>query len=216
MRRAFFLALSLVVSVTIDPSFAQTPPQPATGENVANLREELSEKLTPLQRIELRFRRQNFRINRGMREGTITEQQGADLKQKLDALHNQFQNDVQAMNGAPNQELLIQTENCLNQTNQTILSLEAAGQSVPQGEKVLGPNWTPGKDGAQKPANLLQQMKQEARRELRQEKQAIEQKVEQQQLDYEKQMIPALGTQKQNIMQQKKDLKQIRQEQGVN
>lgn len=165
--------------------------------------------------IGVRIKRQHNRIRACVRAGTITAQKASDLDQSLDNLQATVSTQRNARGGQLKPEQLKEAENILNQNHQIIKSFEAAGTSKVESGKVLGPKWTTGKDGAQNPKSLLKQMKQEERRELRQEKQATEQKIEQQQLDYEKQMVPDLAGQRKDILKQKQDLKDIRKEAGA-
>lgn len=165
--------------------------------------------------IAQRIHRQNVRINHGVKTGTIKPDQATKLRASLSGLEQQVAGKRQA-DGTLKKEDLTQFENVLNQNNNMIRSLTGAGESVADGGNVLGPKWTPGKDGAQDAAALEKEMKIENRREVRQERQAIEQKIEQQQLDYEHQMLPELATQKKTILKGKQQTKDIRQEQDSN
>jgi hypothetical protein len=113
-------------------------------------------------------------------------------------------------------EQLKQVLNALSQNANQISTALGAGTSEEAGADALGPNWKPGKDGAQDPKALLKQMKKQEARELRQERQANEQILEQQQLDYEKEVISNLGQQKPAIQKKKNQLEEVRKENNAN
>lgn len=166
--------------------------------------------------IQQRLKHQHKRIKHAIEQGTITKQQADKLMSDLDNLSDKVDSQRRSNGGQLNPEQLRKAESALNQTNELIKSFEGAGTSVSDSSKKLGPTWTPGPDGAQNPAALKRQMRQENRRELRQEHQANEQVLEQQQLDYERQMLPAMAKQRKNIIKQKQDVDQIRKESGSN
>lgn len=166
--------------------------------------------------IEKRIEHQKMRIQSALGEGTISQEKAKQLNQSLDDLGKRTV-DLRRQNGGTlKPEDLLKTENVLNQNNQLIKSFEGAGQSQKEPGSAIGPSWSPGPDGAQNPASLLKKMKAQERQELRQEKQALEQKTEQQQLEYERSMIPKLGDQRKNILKQQSEVKQIRSESGAN
>jgi hypothetical protein len=165
--------------------------------------------------LNTRIHRQMERINHGVKIGAINSDQANKLRASVQSLQNQVAAKRQP-DGSLKKEDLTQFENLFNQNSNMIHSLVGAGERKADGGNALGPNWTPGKDGAQNPASLLKEMKIENRRELRQERQAIEQKLEQQQLDYEHQMIPELANQRKSILHGKQQLKDIRKEQNAN
>jgi hypothetical protein len=166
--------------------------------------------------VDGRIKHQRQRIRNGLQQGAISSQQAKSLRGALDDLASKVAVQRYSNGGTLKPEQLRQAENVLNQSNQLIKSYVGAGTSKVDHEKVLGPDWTPGLDGAQNPASLHSQMKQEEKRERRQYNQAMQQKLEQQQLNYEKDTIPALAGQRKNILKQKKELKEIRQESGAN
>lgn len=165
--------------------------------------------------LNTRIHRQLERINHGVKLGAINADQANKLRASVQSLQNQVAAKRQP-DGSLKKEDLIQFENLFNQNSNMIHSFVGAGERKADGGNVLGPAWTPGKDGAQNTNSLLKEMKVENRRELRQERQAIEQKIEQQQLDYEHQMIPELANQKKSILNGKQQLKDIRKEQNAN
>ncbi len=165
--------------------------------------------------LNARIHRQIERINHGVKTGAINSDQANKLRASVQSLQNQVAAKRQP-DGTLKKEDLIQFENLFNQNSSMIHSLVGAGERKADAGNALGPNWTPGKDGAQNPNSLLKGMKIENRRELRQERQAIEQKLEQQQLDYEHQMIPELANQRKSILNGKQQLKDIRKEQNAN
>lgn len=166
--------------------------------------------------IDKRISHQKMRVESALGLGTITQDKAKQLNQSLDDLGRKTA-DLRRQNGGRlKPEDLLRTENVLNQNNQLIRSFEGAGQSQKEPGSAIGPSWSPGPDGAQNPENLLKKMKAQERRELRQEKQALEQKTEQQQLEYERSMIPKLGDQRKDILKQEREVKQIRSESGAN
>jgi hypothetical protein len=156
------------------------------------------------------------RIKRGVDSGALSAQQATSLRDSLKALADQVASERQANGGQLKPEQLKHAENVLNESNSQIKSFVGAGTKKVDSEKVLGPEWSPGLDGAQNPAALHKQMKQEEKRELRQYNQAMQQKTEEQQLEYEKNVVPKLGGQRKTVLQQKKQLNEIRKESGAN
>lgn len=203
--RIFAGVLSLSACVLFVTPFALAQSGAGAGSRLASAPDNIAE----------RIHRQNARINHGIKLGAIKPDQASKLKAALTSLEQQI-SAKRRPDGSLKREDLTQFENVLNQNSEMIRSLTGAGESVADGGHALGPNWTPGRDGAQNPAALEKEMKIENRREVRQERQAIEQKIEQQQLDYEHQMLPELADQKKSIMKGKQQTKQIRQEQGSN
>lgn len=165
--------------------------------------------------INARCHRQMERIAHGVKSGAISAGQATKMRATVQSLQQQALAKRQP-DGSLKKEDLILFENQLNQNSNLIRSLTGAGESKADGGNVVGPAWTPGKDGAQNPAALMKEMKIENRRELRQERQAIEQKLEQQQLDYEHKMIPELSNQRKAILNSKQQLRDIRKEQNAN
>ncbi len=161
-----------------------------------------------------RIHKQMERINHGLKLGAINADQANKLRASVQSLQNQVAAKRQP-DGSLKKEDVTEFENLFNQNSNMIHSLVGAGERKADGGNTVGPNWTPGKDGAQNPGTLLKEMKGENRRELRQERQALEQKIEQQQLDYEHKMIPELANQRKNILNGKQQLKDIRKEQNA-
>lgn len=166
--------------------------------------------------IDARIKHQHGRIKRGVDSGALSAQQATSLRDSLKALADQVASERQANGGQLKPEQLKHAENVLNESNSQIKSFVGAGTKKVDSEKVLGPEWSPGLDGAQNPAALHKQMKQEEKRELRQYNQAMQQKTEEQQLEYEKSVVPKLGGQRKTVLQQKKQLNEIRKESGAN
>jgi hypothetical protein len=165
--------------------------------------------------VEQRVHRQNLRVNHALKSGLITEDQAKKLRDTITDIASDAQNLRQQNGGALKPEDLKKIENSLNQSSEQIKSVAESGSSTVESGKVLGATWTKGPDGAQNPKKLLNQMKQENKRELRQERQATEQKIEQQQQQYEKEMVEKLGEQKQEILKNKDDIRDIRKESGA-
>ncbi len=165
--------------------------------------------------VDGRVQRQHWRISHALKVGLITQDQATDLKRNVDDIAAQVQQLRQQNGGKLKPEDLTQIENSLNQSSDQIRTVAESGHAEVQSGKVLGATWSKGPDGAQNPKELLKQMKKENNRELRQERQSNEQKIEQQQLQYEREMVEHLGEQKQNILQQKDQLKDVRKESGA-
>jgi hypothetical protein len=165
--------------------------------------------------VDGRVQRQHWRISHALKVGLITQDQSTDLKRNVDDIAAQVKQLRQQNGGTLKPEDLKQIENSLNQSSDQIRTVAESGHAEVQSGKVLGATWSKGPDGAQNPKELLKKMKQENNRELRQERQSSEQKLEQQQLQYEREMVEHLGEQKQNILQQKDELKDVRKESGA-
>ena len=165
--------------------------------------------------VEARIKRQRHRIERALQQGSIPKDKAMQLRSGLDDLEAKVATQRQANGGELKKEQLVQAENSLNQSNDMIHSYEGAGTKAVDNSKVLGPTWSTGKDGAQNSGSLLKKMKQENAREQRQYKQAMEQTLEQQQLDYEKQTMQKFQKQRNGILQQQGDLKQVRKDTGA-
>lgn len=164
--------------------------------------------------IDERVKHQYKRIDKGLKEGKLTEEQANKLRAMVIAVESDIK--AKRSNGQLKPEDKTQIENTLKQNANLISTALGAGTSAPEGEGVLGPEWKAGKDGAQDPKKLLKQMKSQEARQLRQEKQNMEQIMEQQQLDYQKQVIYNLGQQKSAIQKKKKELENVRNESGAN
>lgn len=167
--------------------------------------------------VDARIKHQRARIKRGVESGALSATQAASLRQSLQSLADRVALQRQANpNGQLKPEQLKHAENVLNESNNQIKSFVGAGTKMVDTEKVLGPEWSPGLDGAQNPTALKKEMKQEEKRELRQYNQAMQQKTEEQQLEYERSMMPKLAGQRKSVLRQKKQLNEIRQESGAN
>lgn len=166
--------------------------------------------------LDKRIARQKHRVQAALKSGNISKKQASDLISNIEGIAGDIAASRSGNGGKLKPEQLKRFTNVLNQNSNEIDSFSAAGTSKPQGPNALGPKWSAGPDGAQNPKTLLKRMKAEEKRELRQEKQATEQKVEQQQMDYEKEMTERLGEQRKSVLQNKKDLEQVRKESGAN
>ncbi len=166
--------------------------------------------------VDERIEHQHKRIKHALEEGWIDQARAAKLGQALDDLSRQIAKEREQNSGALKPEQAVSAENVLNENNQLIKSIEGAGKSMLEPGNVVGPKWTTGTDGAQNAPTLLRQMKQQEKRQLTQERQALEQKLEQQQLQYEREMLPKLGDQRRDIIKQQGDVKDIRLESGAN
>ncbi len=165
--------------------------------------------------IAQRIQRQRRRIKRALKMGSITDDQAQKLLKGVTEIEGQTQQ-LRAQNGGTlKPEDLKQIDNSLNQSWHEIISVAGAGKRPVQSGDVLGPKWKPGLDGAQKSDALIKEMRRENRRELRQERQSNAQKLEQQQLQYEKEMVDKLGAQREDILKQKDELKDVRKESGA-
>lgn len=165
--------------------------------------------------LDQRVQRQHMRINHALKTGLISNDQAKQLNDGVDDINANIQQARKANSGNIKPEALKQIINSLNQSSDQIRTVAESGDASIQSGKVLGPTWSKGKDGAQNPKKLMKQMKQENAREFRQEKQADAQKLEQQQLKYEREMVENLSEQKQDILKQKEQLKQVRKESGA-
>lgn len=166
--------------------------------------------------LEERIKRQYARIDRAVGEGKISADKAGALKNNLAGIENNIASMKQASGGSLNEEQRINIMNLLKQNFNQIVTAAGAGTEQEQGAGTLGPEWQPGKDGAQNPKALLQQMKAQEKRALRQQRQQAMQTLEQQQLQYEKEMINNLGKQKPAIEESKSELQQVRQQAGAN
>lgn len=176
----------------------------------------LAQKPDPEKGVDIRVQRQYKRIALGLKNDKLTEQQANNLRTLVFNVESDVKSKREGNSGKLNAEQLKQVLNALSQNANQINTALGAGTSQNAGADALGPNWKPGKDGAQDPKALLKQMKKQEARELRQEKQANEQIIEQQQLDYEKEVISNLGQQKPAIQKKKNQLEEVRKENGAN
>lgn len=199
--------LSLTTGCFTQPGWCQQSGQTTGQADVAG-----SE---PKDLMYLRVHRQHARISHALKTGLITDDQAKQLRSAVDDIAAQIAQMRQANGGTLKPEDFKQMESALNHTSAQIQTVAESGDKTVSSGDALGAAWTKGPDGAQNPGQLLKEMKQENKRELRQEKQNTEQKVEQQQLEYEREMVEKMGEQRQNILKQKDDLKDIRQESGA-
>lgn len=205
-NRIFTIAFSLASIAS--PVFAQN--HATTADNSPG-----AEQTTPADVITKRVNRQHLRVNHALKAGLITDEQAQKLRASIDEIALDAADKRQKNNGEIKPEDLTQIENSLNQSSEEIRSAAEAGHARIQSGQVLGPKWTPGLDGAQNPKRLLQEMKKENQRELRQERQNTEQKIEQQQLEYEREMTNRLSDQREDVLKQKEELKEIRKDAGA-
>lgn len=176
----------------------------------------LAQQPDPEKGVDARLQRQFKRIDHGLKNGKLTQQQADNLRTLVIKVQNDVKTKRAGNSGKLNAEQLKQVLNALSQNANQISTALGAGTSEEAGADALGPNWKPGKDGAQDPKALLKQMKKQEARELRQERQANEQILEQQQLDYEKEVISNLGQQKPAIQKKKNQLEEVRKENNAN
>ncbi|MGD9684476.1 MAG: hypothetical protein AB7W16_25210 [Candidatus Obscuribacterales bacterium] len=165
--------------------------------------------------VDARIARQKRRIETALKSGAISPEQSEDLKRSVLEIEGRVKALRTANDGKLKPEELTEIKNSLNQSSNMIKSVAESGTHKTQQGQVLGPSWKQGADGAQDPKKLMKGMKRENRRERRQEKQALEQKMEQQQLQYEKEMVESLSEQKEDILKEKQDLKDVRKESGA-
>lgn len=176
----------------------------------------LAQQADPEKGVDARLQRQFKRIAHGLKNGKLTQQQADNLRTLVLNVQNDVKSKRAGNSGKLNAEQLKQVLNALSQNSNQINTALGAGTSEDAGPDALGPNWKPGRDGAQDPKALLKQMKKQEARELRQERQANEQILEQQQLDYEKEVISNLGQQKPAIQKKKNQLEEVRKENNAN
>jgi hypothetical protein len=180
-------------------------------ENQAGFQGAAGREITP----EMRIKRQYMRIKRGEMTGQLSSEQAKTLRQAVADAESQLQELQTKGEGNLKPEDLKAVESRLHENANQIQTMLGGGTHKVESEKVLGPNWTPGPDGAQDPKSLLKQMKSEEKRELRQERQRNMQAIEQQQLEYEKSMLNKLGNQRPEIQKDKRQLENIRQKSGA-
>lgn len=165
--------------------------------------------------VDQRIRRQRNRIKHALKMGTLTDEQAAKLTGVVNDIEGQVAQFRAQNNGTMKPEDFTQIDNSLNQSFQEINSVIRSGKHPVQSGDVIGPKWRQGLDGAQNADSLKREMRRENMRELRQERQNNAQKIEQQQLRYEREMIEKLGEQRENILKQKDNLKDVRKESGA-
>ncbi len=170
----------------------------------------------PKDLLDLRVHRQHARIGHALKTGLITDDQAKQLRSAVDDIAARIGQLRQVNGGTLKPEEFKEMESSLNHTSAQIQTVAESGDKTVSSGNALGASWSKGPDGAQNPGKLLKEMKQENKRELRQEKQNTEQKVEQQQLQYEREMVEKMGEQRENILKQKDELKDVRQESGAN
>ncbi|MDX2106946.1 MAG: hypothetical protein SFY67_11135 [Candidatus Melainabacteria bacterium] len=164
---------------------------------------------------EARIKRQYSRIDIGLKNGALSQDQADSLKANVADIERDVAAKKASNNGSLKPEDLKTIESQLNENSNQIQAAKAGGSKNVNGSNTLGAKWAKGADGAQNANKLKKEMKSEEKREVRQEKQALEQKVENQQLDYEKQMVEKLGEQRPEIQKKKSELQEIRQESGA-
>lgn len=195
------LFVSIIAFFQLYPAFGQEQP----GEH----------KKLGKASVDARIARQKHRIETALKSGAISPEQSEDLKRSVIEIEGRVKALRTANDGKLKPEELTEIKNSLNQSSNMIKSVAESGTHKTQPGQVLGPSWKQGADGAQDPKKLMKGMKRENRRERRQEKQALEQKMEQQQLQYEKEMVESLSEQKEDILKEKQDLKDVRKESGA-
>jgi hypothetical protein len=163
-----------------------------------------------------RVERLTKRVDFQLQQGTITKDQAAKLRADISDIKKQADGARTSNKGALNPTQIADFENQLNQQLSIIDSFGAAGKRKVKAGNVVGADWTPGEDGAQNAGKLKQKMKVDQRRLDRQYQQAQMQIKEQQQQQYEKEMLNELGQQRPAILQNKKDIKNIRDSSGAN
>jgi hypothetical protein len=206
-------AANLVVSsfqcLVASPALAQEPGQALAGQSMAG-------KAKKADNINARIKRQHKKINAALKNGQLNEQQANRLQMDVANIENRVKNERQQNGGELNPQQHTTIENLLNQSSNQINTAMGVGTAVSAGANPLGPNWQPGPDGAQDPDALKKKLKAQEKRALRQEKQANMQAIEQQQLQYEKEMVNSLSTQKKKIQQEKEQLENVRNNSGAN
>lgn len=205
-------AANLVVSsfqcLVASPALAQEPGQALAGQSMAGKAKK--------DNINARIKRQHKKIDAALKNGQLNEQQANQLHMDVANIENRVKNERQQNGGELNPQQHTTIENLLNQSSNQINTTMGVGTAVSAGANPLGPNWQPGPDGAQDPDALKKKLKAQERRALRQEKQANMQAIEQQQLQYEKEMVNSLSTQKKKIQQEKEQLENVRNNSGAN
>ena len=205
-------AANLVVSsfqcLVAPPALAQEPGQALAGQSMVGKAKK--------DNINARIKRQHKKINAALKNGQLNEQQANRLQMDVANIENRVKNERQQNGGELNPQQHTTIENLLNQSSNQINTAMGVGTAVSAGANPLGPNWQPGPDGAQDPDALKKKLKAQEKRALRQEKQANMQAIEQQQLQYEKEMVNSLSTQKKKIQQEKEQLENVRNNSGAN
>lgn len=203
------LVVSSVQCLVASPALAQEPGQALAGQS-------MSGKAKRADNINARIKRQHKKIDAALKNGQLNEQQANQLHMDVANIENRVKNERQQNGGELNPQQHTTIENLLNQSSNQINTTMGVGTAVSAGANPLGPNWQPGPDGAQDPDALKKKLKAQEKRALRQEKQANMQAIEQQQLQYEKEMVNSLSTQKKKIQQEKEQLENVRNNSGAN
>lgn len=203
------LVVSSVQCLVASPALAQEPGQALAGQSMAG-------KAKKADNINARIKRQHKKIDAALKNGQLSEQQANRLHMDVANIENRLKNERQQNGGELNPQQHTTIENLLNQSSNQINTAMGVGTAVSAGADPLGPNWQPGPDGAQDPDALKKKLKAQEKRALRQEKQANMQAIEQQQLQYEKEMVNSLSTQKKKIQQEKEQLENVRNNSGAN
>jgi hypothetical protein len=166
--------------------------------------------------IDGRITRLTRRINFGVKQGTIQQDQADKLQSDLKDIGMQAEASRKANGGTLTPTDRASLESRLNQKLNIIRSYNQAGTRQTVDSNASGPAWAKGDDGAQDARALKRRMKAQEQRQLRQEEQAMMQVREQQQQQYEKEMLQKLGSQRPAILQNKQEIDQIRQNTGAN
>lgn len=201
LSKAIFstLALSLALQVLTPALAGQNGKCKAKGDNIG-----------------ARVQRLTRRVEINLQQGTITKEQADKLRADISDIGKQAADARKSNNGCLNPTQITDFENQLNQQLSIVDSFNSAGKRKVGKGNVVGADWTPGEDGAQNSQKLKQKMKVDQRRLDRQYQQAQMQIKEQQQQQYEKEMLNELGQQRPAILQNKKDIKNIRESTGAN
>jgi len=166
--------------------------------------------------VDARIERLTRRVNFGLKNGNIQKDQADKLINDLNDIGTQAAAARKANGGTLKPTDLTGFQSRLNQNFNVVKSFNQAGARGTVSANASGPGWAKGQDGAQDPRVLKRRMKQQEKRQLEQEDQAIMQVKEQQQQEYEKQMLQKLGSQRPEILKNKQDIDQIRQNTGAN
>jgi hypothetical protein len=166
--------------------------------------------------LDARINRMTRRVNFGLKQGFIQQDQADKLQNDLKDIGMQAASARKANGGQLKPTDLTGFESRLNQNSNLIQSYNRAGSRKTAAPNATGPAWVKGDDGAQDPRMLKRRMKAQEQKQLQQEDAAIMQVKEQQQQQYEKEMLEKLGSQRPTILKNKQDLDQIRQNTGAN
>jgi hypothetical protein len=166
--------------------------------------------------VDARIQQLKSKISFGVKQGTIGSDQAQKLRSELQDIGSQAASARQSNGGKLRPRDLSGLDSRLNQQANVIHSYNHAGSRKVVSQRAIGPAWVAGQDGAQDVNKLKRQMKIQERRQLHQEEQAMLQVKEQQQQQYEKEMLEKLGSQRPDILKNKQDIDQIRQNTGAN